>query len=76
MLNIWLISIMSWVEKQIFFHLGKMNLVITVEGYKMFVESTRLEQNSIILLATINDEIISIASINSSQKDRMKHVER
>ena len=45
-----------------------------IEEYQAFIESTRLEQNSIILLATINDDIIGIASINSSQKDRTKHV--
>ncbi|MFJ7935399.1 GNAT family N-acetyltransferase [Sporosarcina sp. NPDC096371] len=45
-----------------------------IEEYRAFIESTRLEQNSIILLATINGDIIGIASINSSQKDRTKHV--
>ncbi len=57
-----------------FLSFGKNEFRQTVEDYKNFVESTRLEQNSILLLATLNDEIISIASINSSQKDRMKHV--
>lgn len=45
-----------------------------VEEYEAYLESTRLEENSIILLATLNDEIISIATINSSQKSRIKHV--
>ena len=57
-----------------FLSFGKNEFNQKVEAYKKFLESTRLEQNSIILLATINDEIISIASINSSQKNRIKHV--
>ncbi|WP_409368527.1 GNAT family N-acetyltransferase [Lysinibacillus sp. 38-6] len=57
-----------------FLSFGKNEFTRNQEEYEAFIESTQLEQNSIILLATINDEIISIASINSSQKDRMKHV--
>ena len=45
-----------------------------VEEYQEVIESTQLEQNSILLLATLNDEIIGIASITSSQKGRTKHV--
>lgn len=45
-----------------------------VEEYEAFIASTQLEQNSMILLATLQDEIIGIASITSSQKDRTKHV--
>lgn len=57
-----------------FLSFGKNEFNQKVEAYEQFIESTRLEQNSIILLATINNEIISIASINSSQKNRIKHV--
>ncbi|PGS47982.1 GNAT family N-acetyltransferase [Bacillus sp. AFS041924] len=42
--------------------------------YQIFLENTFNEKNSIILLVTINDQIISIGSINSSQKERTKHV--
>ncbi|UPM56202.1 GNAT family N-acetyltransferase [Gottfriedia acidiceleris] len=42
--------------------------------YETFLEDTFNENNSIILLVTINDQIISIGSINSSQKERTKHV--
>lgn len=45
-----------------------------ISEYQAFIASTRLEQNSIILLATLHDAIIGIASITSSQKDRTKHV--
>ncbi|PEJ54378.1 GNAT family N-acetyltransferase [Bacillus sp. AFS002410] len=44
------------------------------EEYKTYLEDTFNEKNSVILLGTINDQIISIASINSSQKQRIKHV--
>lgn len=57
-----------------FLSFGKNEFKHNVEEYQTFIESTRLEQNSIILLATIQGEIIGIASINSSQKQRMKHV--
>ncbi|WP_186668135.1 GNAT family N-acetyltransferase [Sporosarcina sp. BP05] len=57
-----------------FLSFGKNEFNQKAETYKEFLESTRLEQNSIILLATVNDKIISIASINSSQKNRIKHV--
>ena len=46
----------------------------SVEEYEAFIATTQQEQNSIILLATLQDEIIGIASITSSQKDRTKHV--
>ena len=42
--------------------------------YQAFIASTQAEQNSIILLATLHNAIIGIASITSSQKDRTKHV--
>ncbi|WP_391118676.1 GNAT family N-acetyltransferase [Psychrobacillus sp. L3] len=57
-----------------FLSYGKNEFNRNMEEYKEFVESTRLEQNSIILLAILQDEIIGIGSINSSQKQRMKHV--
>ncbi|MFF3102433.1 GNAT family N-acetyltransferase [Viridibacillus arvi] len=57
-----------------FLSFGKNEFNRDVEEYKKFIDSTSLEQNSIILIATLKDEIIGIASINSSQKDRTKHV--
>lgn len=57
-----------------FLSFGKDEFKRNAEEYQEYIETTRLEQNSIILLATIDDEIISIASITSSQKVRMKHV--
>ncbi|WP_227752077.1 GNAT family N-acetyltransferase [Viridibacillus arvi] len=57
-----------------FLSFGKNEFNRDVEEYKKFIDSTSLEQNSIILIATLKDEIIGIASINSSQKERMKHV--
>lgn len=42
--------------------------------YEEYITATSNEQNSIMLLALIDSEIISIATINSSQKERTKHV--
>ncbi|MFE1245883.1 GNAT family N-acetyltransferase [Fictibacillus sp. NPDC058756] len=42
--------------------------------YEDYITATSNEQNSIMLLALIDSEIISIATINSSQKERTKHV--
>jgi RimJ/RimL family protein N-acetyltransferase len=44
------------------------------EEYEAYIESVAKEENSIMLLATIDDEIVSIATINSSQRERTKHV--
>lgn len=57
-----------------FLSFGKNEFKQNIREYEDFLVSTQMEQNSIILLATLNDEIISIASINSSQKNRIKHV--
>ncbi|UZJ78505.1 GNAT family N-acetyltransferase [Fictibacillus sp. KU28468] len=43
------------------------------EEYETYIESVAAEENSIMLVATIDDTIISIATINSSQKARSKH---
>jgi RimJ/RimL family protein N-acetyltransferase len=45
-----------------------------LQEYEEYITATSNEQNSIILLALIDSEIISIATINSSQKERTKHV--
>lgn len=42
--------------------------------YQEYIHATSKEQNSIMLLALIDSEIISIATINSTQKERTKHV--
>lgn len=42
--------------------------------YEDYITATSKEQNSIMLLALIDSDIISIATINSSQKERTKHV--
>jgi RimJ/RimL family protein N-acetyltransferase len=45
-----------------------------LQEYEEYITATSIEQNSIMLLALIDSEIISIATINSSQKERTKHV--
>lgn len=57
-----------------FLSFGKDEFTRNADEYGAFLAATQLEQNSIILLATLNGEIISIASINSTQKNRIKHV--
>lgn len=57
-----------------FLSFGGNEFLRDIKEYKEFIETTRLEQNSMILLATVKETIIGIASITSSQKDRTKHV--
>lgn len=47
---------------------------MNLKEYESYLESTRGEDNSIILLAIIDEQIAGIASINSNQKARNKHV--
>ncbi|ENQ3108436.1 GNAT family N-acetyltransferase [Bacillus cereus] len=57
-----------------FLSFGKNEFSKPLHDYENFIESTKAATNSIILLATLDDEIISIASITSSSKERTKHV--
>lgn len=45
-----------------------------LQEYEEYITATSKEPNSIMLLALVDSEIISIATINSSQKERTKHV--
>lgn len=57
-----------------FLSFGKNEFSMSLHDYEKFIESTGADNSSIILLATMDDEIISIASITSSPKARTKHV--
>ncbi|MGF9963661.1 GNAT family N-acetyltransferase [Bacillus rhizoplanae] len=57
-----------------FLSFGKNEFSMSLNDYENFIESTGADNSSIILLATMDDEIISIASITSSPKARTKHV--
>jgi L-amino acid N-acyltransferase YncA len=57
-----------------FLSFGKNEFVKNLTDYESFLEATREEANSIILLAEIDNKIVGIASINSSPKARFKHV--
>lgn len=57
-----------------FLSFGKNEFVKNISDYECFLDNTRNEQNSIILLAEVKNAIIGIASINSSPKARYKHV--
>ncbi|RZT16468.1 GNAT family N-acetyltransferase [Fictibacillus sp. BK138] len=45
-----------------------------LQEYEEYITATSNEPNSIMLLVLIDSEIISIATINSSQKERTRHV--
>ena len=57
-----------------FLSFGKNEFKMSVKDYEKFIEDTALENNSTILVATVDDKIISIATIGSSQKARTRHV--
>lgn len=57
-----------------FLSFGKNEFDRELKEYESYIEATSEEENSIILIATIDDNIISIASITSNQKSRSKHV--
>ncbi|MDM5188198.1 GNAT family protein [Bacillus sp. DX4.1] len=57
-----------------FLSFGENEFSMGLTDYESFLASTRAESHSIILLATIDDEIVSIASITSNGKARTKHV--
>lgn len=57
-----------------FLSFGKNEFKMALKDYEKLIESTEAENNSIILVATIDDKIVSIASITSNQKARYKHV--
>jgi len=57
-----------------FLSFGKNEFTTPLAEYEKILESSKAERNSIILVATLDDEIVSIASISSSQKARTRHV--
>lgn len=57
-----------------FLSFGENEFKRDVQEYRDYLETTRMEQNSIIYIALLDEEISSIATINSSQKARTKHV--
>lgn len=57
-----------------FLSFGKNGFSRPLHDYENFIESTKAAHNSIILLATLDDELIGIASITSNPKARTKHV--
>ncbi|MBK1809802.1 GNAT family N-acetyltransferase [Clostridium sp. YIM B02505] len=57
-----------------FLSFGKNEFIRELKDYENYLEGVHKEENSIIFLATIEDKIVGIASINSNQKARTKHV--
>lgn len=57
-----------------FLSFGENEFIKNLAEYGVFLEATREENNSIILIAEIDNKIVGIASINSSPKARFKHL--
>lgn len=57
-----------------FLSFGENEFNVTVEGEENYLENLNKEENSILILALVDDYIIGAASINSPQKRRLKHV--
>lgn len=57
-----------------FLSFGENGFKRDVVEYEKFLAASKEELNSIILLVTLNDQIISIASIHSNQAERKKHI--
>ncbi|MDD4779462.1 MAG: GNAT family N-acetyltransferase [Tissierellia bacterium] len=57
-----------------FLSFGKNEFNVTVEFEENYLFNISNEENSILILALIDDLIIGAASINSPQKRRLKHV--
>lgn len=53
---------------------GKNEFMVTVDFEERYIESIKSETNSNLILAFIDEKIIGAASINSSQKRKLKHV--
>ncbi|MGL4796810.1 MAG: GNAT family N-acetyltransferase [Paraclostridium sp.] len=56
-----------------FLTFGENQFKIGIEAEQNYIEGANTSNNSIVIVATIDDEIISIGSINSTKKDRTKH---
>ncbi|WP_310261267.1 GNAT family N-acetyltransferase [Fictibacillus barbaricus] len=57
-----------------FLSFGKNEFKKEREEYEAYIGTVSKEENSIMLLAKIDSQIVSIATINSSQKERTMHV--
>lgn len=57
-----------------FLSFGENEFAKDLTEYEEFIDSTREEENSIILLLEIDKKIVGIATIDSSPKARFKHV--
>lgn len=56
-----------------FLTFGKNEFKISLEAEEEYIKKNNEMQNCEIVLAIINDKVVGIASINSLQKERMKH---
>lgn len=56
-----------------FLTFGENGFKISVEAEAEYIEKTNAMENSEMIVITISDRIVGIGSINSLQKERMKH---
>ncbi|MGL5714411.1 MAG: GNAT family N-acetyltransferase [Paraclostridium sp.] len=56
-----------------FLTFGENQFKITLEVERDYIVNANISDNSIVVVATINDKIVSIGSINSTKKERTKH---
>jgi len=53
---------------------GKDEFAVTVDFEEKYIENIKNEVNSNLILAIVDEKIVGAASINSSQKRRLRHV--
>lgn len=56
-----------------FITFGENEFKLSIESEQEYIQKTNSQENSKIILTIINDKIVGIGSINSLQKERMKH---
>lgn len=56
-----------------FLTFGENEFKMSVEAEAEYIEKTKGMENSEMIVATVNNRIVGVASINSLQKERMKH---
>lgn len=56
-----------------FLTFGENQFKVSLEAEQEFIESANTSNNSIMIVAIIDDEIVSVGSISSTKKERTKH---
>lgn len=56
-----------------FLTFGENQFSMSLEAEEAWIESYRNSENSLLIVTTIDDEIVSISSISSNKKERTRH---